>query len=112
MSQRTTKKRTSKQWNTIFREHANYSGSTAQFCRERKISVQTFYAQLRKRSLTNADINLKKDKLPQSTPAFISAKVTTGLAAPIVLQMPNLQLTLPSQCEPSWLAALLNELNP
>jgi len=112
MTRRTPTKRTIKQWNTILQEHASYSGSTAQFCREHQIPVQTFYAQLRKRSLSNANISQQEDKLPQETSAFISAKVEPALATPMVLQMPNLQLTLPSQCEPAWLAALLNELNP
>lgn len=112
MARRTPTKRTTKQWNTIFQEHASYSGSTAQFCRERQIPVQTFYAQMKKRSLSNANISLKRDKPPQETPAFISAKVEPVIAAPIVLQITNLQLILLSQCEPSWLAALLNELNP
>lgn len=112
MTRRTPTKRTPQEWNSIFQDHAGYSGPTARFCRERQIPVQTFYAQIKKRSLSNTNINLKADTRPQETSAFISAKVTTGLAAPIVLQMPNLQLTLPSQCEPGWLAALLNELNP
>ena len=111
MTQRTPKKRTSKQWNSILQEHANYSGPTVQFCRERKIPVQTFYAQLRKRSQPNENVDQQDNEQSQDTPAFVTAKVASVNSASIVLQMPNLRLTLPPQCEPTWLAALLNGLN-
>lgn len=37
-------KRTTKQWQDIMRAHAEYAGTTKQFCIEHSIPVQTFYS--------------------------------------------------------------------
>jgi hypothetical protein len=37
-------KRTSKQWQDIMQAHAEYAGTTKQFCVEHNIPVQTFYS--------------------------------------------------------------------
>lgn len=37
-------KRTIKQWQHIMQAHANYAGTTKQFCFEHNIPIQTFYS--------------------------------------------------------------------
>ncbi|WP_301002928.1 hypothetical protein [Pseudoalteromonas sp.] len=110
-------KRTKKQWQHIMQAHAEYTGTTKQFCAERKIPMQTFYS---RRHAMGLSVSLQNKKSPckkamattsptPQTGQFVRAQVTTAPSS-IVLQTKHVQLSLSTQCDPIWLATLLKGL--
>lgn len=89
--------------------YATFEGSTVQFCRDFGIPQQTFYSQLKRHQVAT----ISKRRFTRVTPtndafSFVSAQVTPSA---ITLQHQQVKLSLPAQCDPTWLAALLKELS-
>ena len=109
-------KRTPKQWQQIMDAHAQFAGTTKEFCQQRNIHTQTFYSRRHAMGLaspmqTNKDALSKPSNAPVSAPTgqFIKAQVRPVTSA-MVLHTPHAQLSLSTQCDPIWLATLLKEL--
>tara|TARA_R110000764_G_scaffold35318_1_gene79024 strand:+ start:42 stop:398 length:357 start_codon:yes stop_codon:yes gene_type:complete len=109
-------KRTPKQWQQIMDAHAQFAGTTKEFCQQRNIHTQTFYSRRHAMGLaspmqTNKDALPKPLNTPVSAPTgqFIKAQVRPVTSA-MVLHTPHAQLSLSTQCDPIWLATLLKEL--
>lgn len=107
-----TKKRTPKQWQQIMDAHAQFAGTTKEFCQQRNIHIQTFYSRRHAMGLASPML-ANKDALPKpsNTPVgqFIKAQLRPVTSA-MVLHTPHAQLSLSTQCDPVWLATLLKEL--
>jgi hypothetical protein len=110
-------KRSKKQWQHIMQMHAQYTGTTKQFCAEQKIPVQTFYSRRHAMGLSvplQSKKSLCKKALVSNPPAvqsgqFVKAQVTPQPST-VVLQTQYAQLSLSTQCDPIWLATLLKGL--
>ena len=101
--------RTAEQWKSILEAYREFDGSTIAFCREHNIAQQTMYNQLRKhRSLTAKARNQQLVK-SQCLNNFVQAKLPMP-SQTLVLLTEHAQLSLPSQCDPIWLATLLKGL--
>lgn len=96
---------THKKWLAIVAQQKQSTLTIEQFCTQLKISPSTFYQ--RKRELTI---------LTQPDTSFIKASITQTVEVetpvpPIQLTLGDVNLTLPSQTSPQFLAALINELS-
>ncbi|MFC3123056.1 hypothetical protein [Agaribacter flavus] len=105
-------KRSKKQWQHIMQMHAQYTGTTKQFCTEQKIPVQTFYS--RRHAMGLSMPAQSKKSIVTNSPAaqsgqFVKAQVTPRPST-VVLQTQYAQLSLSTQCDPIWLATLLKGL--
>lgn len=110
-------KRTTKQWQQIMKAHADFSGTTKQFCNEHNIPTQTFYSRRHYMGLSTP-ISSKKcvseNQISTCSPTsqtgqFVQAQVSRSPSS-IVLQTQHAQLSLSTQCDPLWLATLLKGL--
>jgi hypothetical protein len=101
--------RTKDNWQAIMDARSSSSLSNADFCREHNISIQTFYYQRhvwglskpqnKKRLLATAEVESK----------LIKAKLMKAPTS-VVVQTHHAQVSLSTQCDPLWLAALLKGL--
>ena len=110
-------KRTIKQWQHVMQAHAEFAGTTKQFCLDHKIPIQTFYSRRHAMGLTTP-MKSKKDaskkQMEKTLPTvqsgqFIKAHIALAPTS-ITLQTQHAQLSLSSQCDPVWLATLLKGL--
>jgi hypothetical protein len=110
-------KRTTKKWQGIMKAHAEYAGTTKQFCFEHNVPVQTFYSRRHAmglatpmRSKKGASKKQLSTTLATAQPnQFIKAQVSPSPSS-IILQTQHAQLSLSTQCDPVWLATLLKGL--
>ena len=103
-------KRTPKQWQQIMDAHAQFAGTTKEFCQQRNIHTQTFYS--RRHSLGLATPTKRGEKaLTATAPSsqFVQAKMVNHNCS-IVMQTREAQLSFSSACDPLWLAKLLKGL--
>ena len=114
-------KRTTKQWQDIMWAHAEYAGTTKQFCIEHSIPVQTFYSRRHSMGLA-MPLHTKKRSAEKQTASpvavaqanqFIKAQISP-MPSTLILQTQHAQLSLSlslsTQCYPVWLATLLKGL--
>lgn len=71
-------KRSKKQWRYIMQMHAQYTGTTKQFCAEQKMPVQTFYS--RRHTMGLSEPAQSKKSIMTNSPAaqsgqFVKAQV-------------------------------------
>lgn len=106
-------RRTPQEWQRIMDAHAKSNITTQEFCRQHNIHIQTFYA--RRHALGLATPLKRKRTSSESTKQaqvesrFVQAQVT-AMPSTIVLQTHHAQVSLSTQCDPLWLAALLKGL--
>lgn len=117
METTTMTQRTTKQWQDIMQAHAEFAGTTKQFCYERNIPVQTFYSRRHYMGLAKP-LHSKKRSAKKQTASpvavaqanqFIKAQISP-MPSTIILQTQHAQLSLSTQCDPVWLATLLKGL--
>lgn len=99
-------KRTPAQWQALFFNHQSSGLTSAAFCRQHKLCPK--YFSLRKRQLQW----MPPKALPsaQIPSAFVPAKVTVTSPQSIELTWQSVQLSLPSNVAPQWLAQLIKTL--
>jgi hypothetical protein len=110
-------RRTLKQWQQIMTAHAEFDGTTKQFCIEHNIHIQTFYSRRHAMGLAipmSSKKRVSKKQIATSSPTprtgqFVQAEVS-HVPSSIVLQTQHAQLSLSTQCDPIWLATLLKGL--
>lgn len=110
-------KRTLKQWQQIMTAHAEFDGTTKQFCIEHNIHIQTFYSRRHAMGLAlpmGSKKRVSKKQIATSSPTprtgqFVQAEIS-HVPSSIVLQTQHAQLSLSTQCDPIWLATLLKGL--
>lgn len=101
-------RRTETQWRELMQACAE-SGLTAKaFCEQHAIKLQTFYA--RRHSLRQANSSNVIESSAAQHNGFVRAQVLRS-PSHIVMQTRDAQLSLPSHCDPIWLAKLLKELS-
>jgi hypothetical protein len=100
-------KRTSQEWQTIMCEHAKSAVSTREFCRQHNIHVQTFYS--KRHAMGLATPMKQKVAVIKKASTFIQANVVKAPTS-VVVQTRDAQVSLSTQCDPLWLAALLKGL--
>jgi hypothetical protein len=102
--------RTKDEWQAIMDAKAASPLSNADFCRQHNIPIQTFYYQRHARGLCKPQ---NKKQLLAATavvePKLIKAKLMSAPTS-VVVQTHHAQVSLSSQCDPLWLAALLKGL--
>ena len=101
--------RTKEEWHAIMDARSKSTLSNADFCREHNIPIQTFYA--RRHAMGLATPMNKKRQLTKTEPKLIKARVVAQPSS-VVVQTHYAQVSLSSQCDPLWLAALLKGLAP
>ena len=101
--------RTKDEWQAIMEAKAASPLSNVDFCRQRDIPIQTFYYQRHARGLSK--FQNKKHVLATAVvePKLIKAKLVSAPTS-VVVQTHHAQVSLSSQCDPLWLAALLKGL--
>jgi hypothetical protein len=96
--------------------HAEFAGTTKQYCHERKIPIQNFYSRRHAMCIATPMLSTQdgpqtqaNKKLPAQSGQFVKAIVAVAPSS-IVLQTHRVQLSLSTQCDPFWLANLLKAL--
>ena len=95
---------TKEKWSAIFAEQQQSQLTVAQYCRQQQISPSSFYQ--RKRELET-----------QASSSFVKATVTKSVEmqvvnARIILNVGEVNLSLPSQTSAHYLAELVRGLQP
>jgi hypothetical protein len=101
--------RTKEDWQALMELHAAYSGTIKQFCLEHNIPQQSFYARRHTMGLSKPSTSKRTTRVVKNEARFIKAQLPAP-ASTIVLQTHHAQLSLSTQCDPLWLAALLKGL--
>jgi hypothetical protein len=96
-------------WQAIMKLHAAYSGTTKQFCDEHNIPQQSMYARRHSMGLSNTRAAKRAPSVVKDETRFIKAQLPAPTSS-VVLQTHHAQLSLSTQCDPLWLAALLKGL--
>jgi len=102
-------RRTKEDWRSIMELHAAFSGTTKQFCLEHNIPQQSFYARPHSIGSSKLSTTKRTSSVVKNEAKFIKAQLPAP-ASTIVLQTHHAQLSLSTQCDPLWLAALLKGL--
>lgn len=96
-------RRSTQQWQELFKEQENSDLSIAAFCRDKNIKVKNFYNNRRnhlKKTQTSAFILAKKPAPKQTVSDYPKVTLLCGSG----------QLHIPTTVPPVWLAQLLNAL--
>jgi hypothetical protein len=101
--------RTKDDWQAIMDARAASSLSNSDFCREHNIPIQTFYYQRHARGLCKPQNKKRQLAAALVEPKLLKAKVISAPTS-VVVQTHHAQVSLSSQCDPLWLAALLKGL--
>ena len=101
--------RTKEDWQTIMDLYAAFAGTTKEFCHKHNIPQQSFYASRHRMGLSKPITPKRASGIIKKETNFIKAQLPAP-ASTIVLQTQHAQLSLCTQCDPLWLAALLKGL--
>lgn len=90
------------EWQTIIEQQEASGLSVTEFCEQQQINQKYFYARRD---------TLRKKKQDKPTASFVKISKAPTVSAAILLQVNDVRLTLPLNCEPLWLAQLLKALS-
>jgi hypothetical protein len=101
--------RTKDDWQAIMDAKAASPLSNVDFCHQHNIPIQTFYYQRHARGLSKTQNKKRQLAAALVEPKLLKAKVISAPTS-VVVQTHHAQVSLSSQCDPLWLAALLKGL--
>jgi hypothetical protein len=101
--------RTKAEWQAIMDAKVASPLSNADFCRQHNIPIQTFYYQRHARGLCKPQNKKRLLATAKVEPRLIKANLVSAPTS-VVVQTHHAQVSLSSQCDPLWLAALLKGL--
>lgn len=106
-------RKTTKQWQAIFKEHENSGLSVPKYCQKHHINVTTFYNRRAKLALNKQNQIVNTVSAQDKPSDFIQVKPTLTVSQPqavIILNTCQAQLQLPASVSPQWVGQVLKEL--
>ncbi|MGL5335457.1 MAG: IS66 family insertion sequence element accessory protein TnpA [Enterovibrio sp.] len=110
-------RRTQAQWQQLFAQHAAFSGTTTEFCKQNNVSLTTFYS---RRSQLASSVQSQAELAPQLTAAspknfiqVIQSATTNDAAKSCAIQFDTRTglLTLAENLKPEFILAIIKGLS-